>query len=241
VTGEVLYRLSGVWKDYGDRRILDIPSLEIYQGELFCLVGPSGAGKSTLLRLLHFLEPVSGGHIQFKGLNLSYPLPLSIRRTISMVFQRPELLNLSVWDNVALGLQLRGKKDRQRVWDALEAVELLDLKDAPANTLSGGEVQRVALARVMVLLPEVLLLDEPTANLDPYHVALVENVVRDLHQRNGTSIILVTHNVFQARRLAERVGLLLGGQIIEVAETETFFQSPSDPRSLTFVRGEMIY
>jgi tungstate transport system ATP-binding protein len=93
----------------------------------------------------------------------------------------------------------------------------------------------------MVLLPEVLLLDEPTANLDPYHVALVENVVRDLHQRNTNSIILVTHNVFQARRLAERVGLLLGGQIIEVAETETFFQSPSDPRSLTFVRGEMIY
>lgn len=241
MTGEVLYCLSGVWKDYGERRILDIPSLEIFQGEIFCLVGPSGAGKSTLLRLLHFLEPVSGGYIQFKGLNLFYPLPLSVRRTISMVFQRPALLDLSVWDNVALGLQLRGKKDRQRVWDALEAVELLDLKDAPASTLSGGEVQRVALARVMVLLPEVLLLDEPTANLDPYHVALVENVVRDLHQRNGTTIVLVTHNVFQARRLAGRVGLLLGGQIIEVAEAEKFFHSPSDPRSLAFVRGELIY
>ena len=102
-------------------------------------------------------------------------------------------------------------------------------------------MQRVALARALVIRPRVLLLDEPTANLDPYNVGLIEEIVRGHNAEHGTTVILVTHNVFQARRLAHRAGLLLGGKLIELADTDTFFTAPSDPRTAAFVRGDMVY
>ena len=110
-----------------------------------------------------------------------------------------------------------------------------------ARTLSGGEAQRVALARAIVLNPDVLLLDEPTANLDPYNVSLIENIARRINEQHKTSLVLVTHNVFQAKRLAHRVAFLLDSKVVEVGEVTTFFESPSDPRTAAFVRGEMIY
>jgi tungstate transport system ATP-binding protein len=110
-----------------------------------------------------------------------------------------------------------------------------------ARTLSGGEAQRVALARAIVLQPDVLLLDEPTANLDPYNVGLIEDIVQALNRQREATMVLVTHNVFQAKRLAHRVALLLEGQIVEVSDVETFFESPRDPRTAAFVRGEMVY
>jgi tungstate transport system ATP-binding protein len=111
----------------------------------------------------------------------------------------------------------------------------------PARTLSGGEAQRVAVARAMVLQPDVLLLDEPTANLDPYNVGLIEDIAGRLNRERGTTLVLVTHNVFQAKRLAHRVALLLEGQIVEITGVDTFFESPRDPRTAAFVRGEMVY
>ena len=110
-----------------------------------------------------------------------------------------------------------------------------------ARSLSGGEMQRVALARALILRPRVLLLDEPTANLDPYHVDQAEQLIREANARDGTTVVLVTHHVFQARRLAHRTGLMLGGRLVELAETAAFFSSPADPRTSAFVRGEMIY
>jgi tungstate transport system ATP-binding protein len=118
---------------------------------------------------------------------------------------------------------------------------LLPLAKTSAATLSGGEAQRVALARALVLEPEVLLLDEPTANLDPYNVALMENLITALNREQGTTIVLVTHNVFQARRLTHRVLLLLEGRMVEVGETEVVFTRPRDPRTAAFIRGEMVY
>jgi tungstate transport system ATP-binding protein len=112
---------------------------------------------------------------------------------------------------------------------------------APAHKLSGGEMQRVALARALVIDPAVLLLDEPTANLDPYNIGLIEDIVRQHNRERSTTVVLVTHNVFQARRLAHRVGLMLAGRVVEVADTPTFFDSPSDPRTAAFVRGDMVY
>jgi tungstate transport system ATP-binding protein len=118
---------------------------------------------------------------------------------------------------------------------------LLDLAHQRARTLSGGEAQRVALARAIVLRPDVLLLDEPTANLDPYNVGLIEEIIQRRNREQGTTLVLVTHNVFQAKRLAHRVALMLEGSIVEVTDVETFFESPEDPRTAAFVRGEMVY
>jgi tungstate transport system ATP-binding protein len=241
---EPIYQLRTVAKEYSGRRVLSVERLEIRRGEVFALVGPSGAGKSTLLRLLNFLEPPTNGSIRFLGaeFSASRPVPLQLRRRVTTVFQRPTLLNRSVWANVRYGLQLRGQHNAaRRVEMALEQVGLTDLARQQARTLSGGEAQRVALARAMVLQPDVLLLDEPTANLDPYNVGLIEDIVRSLNRERGTSLVLVTHNVFQARRLADRVALLLEGQIVEVADVKTFFESPRDPRTTAFVRGEMVY
>jgi tungstate transport system ATP-binding protein len=147
-----------------------------------------------------------------------------------------------VWDNVAYGLRLRGQRGvRTQVRAALEHVGLSALASQRARTLSGGEAQRVALARAMVLQPDVLLLDEPTANLDPYNVTLIEEIIQTLNRERGTTLVLVTHNVFQARRLAQRAALLLDGRLVEVADAEAFFQSPHDPRTAAFVRGDMVY
>jgi tungstate transport system ATP-binding protein len=241
---EWMYRLHEVTKTYGARRVLDVAHLEVRPGEILALVGPSGAGKSTLLRLLNFLEPPTGGSIHFHGVQFDadHPMPLRMRRRVTTVFQRPILLNRSVEANIHYGLRLRGTHSpASQVAEALERVGLRDLARQRARTLSGGEAQRVSLARAMVLQPDVLLLDEPTANLDPYNVGMIEETVRALNDRQGTTVVLVTHNIFQARRLAHRVGLLLDGQIVEVGETSAFFTSPRDPRTAAFVRGDMVY
>ncbi len=238
----LVYRLEGLQKQYGARRVVDIDELEVQAGEILALVGPSGSGKSTLLRLLNLIESPSNGTIIFRGRMLANtPAPLSLRRQVTTVFQRPVLLKGSVHENVAYGLRLRSWPVDGQVDRILERVRLADMARARALKLSGGEMQRVALARALVIEPAVLLLDEPTANLDPYNVGLIEDIVRQNNQARGTTIVLVTHNVFQARRLAHRVGLMLSGKLVEVAPTQAFFDSPSDPRTAAFVRGDMVY
>lgn len=241
---DFMYRLQNVSKEYAGRRVLQVETLKIERGEVFALVGPSGAGKSTLLRLLNFLEPPTTGRIRFLDVEFSanQPMPLQYRRRVTTVFQRPVLLNRSVQANVGYGLSLRGLGDSEgEVEKALAQVSLQHLARQRARTLSGGEAQRVALARAIVLQPDVLLLDEPTANLDPYNVGLIEEIVIKLNHERGTTLVLVTHNVFQAKRLAHRVALMLDSQPVEVAGVDAFFESPQDPRTAAFVRGEMVY
>lgn len=240
---DALYVLEGIRKTYGGRCVLDIDQLRVQSGEVLGVVGPSGAGKSTLLRLLNFLEVPDGGRLTFQGRQAQEGgVPLATRRQVTTVFQRPVLLSSSVVRNVAYGLRLRGMRDgRQEVEQVLARVGLADLARAPARTLSGGEAQRVALARALILHPVALLLDEPTANLDPYNVGLIEDAVRSMNREKGTTVVLVTHNIFQARRLAHRVVLLLGGRVVEAANVPDFFDNPRDPRTDAFVRGEMVY
>lgn len=241
---EEVYVLDNLVKRYDSRTICHIGHLEIYQGEILGIMGPSGAGKSTLLRMLNFLEAATSGTIRFNGFvaNGNGRLPLEVRRKVTTVFQEPVLLSTSVRANVAYGLWLRGQKGvGHRLQQALEQVGLSHLSKAPAHTLSAGEKQRVALARAMVVAPEVLLLDEPTANLDPYNVSLIEELISAVNREQGTTIVLVTHNVFQARRLAHRAMLMLEGRMVEVGETERLFTRPQDPRTLAFIRGEMVY
>ena len=243
LTQERMYCLEQVAKDYGSKRVLEVPFLEIKRGEIFALVGPSGAGKSTLLRLLNFLEAPSQGKILFHDIEFSVDkeMPLDLRRKVTTVFQQPRLLSRSVKANVTYGLELRGQNHAgQRINETLDKVGLGDIASQAARTLSGGQAQRVALARAMVIDPDVLLLDEPTANLDPYNVGLIESIIKSLNQDKHTTLVLVTHNIFQAKRLADRVAFLLDGKVIEVSDAETFFNHPVDPRTGAFVRGEMV-
>lgn len=241
---ETLFQLRQVQKQYGSTLAVDIDNFQVQSGETLCLVGPTGAGKSTLLRLLAAVEQPTRGEIDFQGKpGYARTLPIAARRQITMVFQRPILLTGTVRSNVEYGLQLRGGKESSasKVDNILEALGLSKLAAQSAHTLSGGQTQLVALARSLLLEPDVLLLDEPTANLDPAHVALVEQVIQADFQQRKTSIIWATHNLFQARRVAQRVALFLNGRLIEAAPTEVFFESPSDPRTRDFVEGNMIY
>ena len=243
-TGPSLYDVRDLSIRYGTRQVLTVDHLQIRRGEILALVGPSGAGKSTLLRCLNLLETPDAGRIQFEGHTFSKTQtpPLEVRRRITTVFQRPMLLKRTVAANVAYGLRLRGQHGIDaRVRAALDEVGLRDLAHQHARTLSGGEAQRVALARALILQPDALLLDEPTANLDPYNVDLIERIVTRPTRERQTTTVLVTHNVFQAKRMAHRVALLLEGRVVEVADTATFFDHPSDPRTAAFVRGEIVY
>lgn len=237
------YTLRQTAQTYDDRTVLAVAELDVRAGEILALVGPSGAGKSTLLRLLAFLERPASGELTFQGRPCGTDWPdLPARRRVTMVVNPPQLLRRSVFDNVAYGLRVRGsRRPAEAVSAAIREVGLTDLTGALAPTLSGGERQRVALARALVLRPEVLLLDEPTANLDPGNVGLIERIISRRNADSGTTVVMVTHNIFQARRLAQRVGLLLNGAVVEIASTEEFFQRPRLPQTAAFVRGDMTY
>lgn len=239
-----IFRVEDLVKVYGGREVLRIPQLRITRGEVFCLVGPSGAGKSTLLRLLNFLEPTTQGSIHFEGvrINGAGPPPIDVQRRVTTVFQRPVLFDTTVYANVIYGLRLRGEHHaRRKVQSIMDDLGLTPLAQQPARSLSGGEQQRVALARALVLEPGGLLMDEPTAHLDPANVALIEQMVQRINRERGTTVVLVTHNVFQAKRLAHRVALLLDGQVVEVSDPRTFFESPRDARTAAFASGQMVY
>jgi tungstate transport system ATP-binding protein len=159
-----------------------------------------------------------------------------------MVFQRPVLLHGTVEENVSIGLRLRGERNTAgRVQAVLEHVGLGKKRRQQAVTLSGGEHQRVALARAMVLQPQALLLDEPTANLDPQNVALVETLVQQTQAELGSTVVWVTHNPVQESRVAERAILLLDGAVVEHSDTKVFFSDAATPRTQAFLEGRMIW
>jgi tungstate transport system ATP-binding protein len=238
---DAIYRLESVRHGYNARTVLDIECLEVMRGETLALMGPSGAGKSTLLRLLQFLERPTAGRLVFEGQSVDAEPPLQVRRRVTTVFQHPVMLDRSVRDNVAYGLRVRGTRRSQAHIDSLlEEVGLAPFAGARARTLSGGEVQRVAIARALAFNPDVLLLDEPTANLDPRNVRLVEELIGGRHAQ-GVTIVLAVHQIFQARRLADRTALLLDGRIVEVGATHAVLDAPQDPRTRAFLTGDMIY
>jgi tungstate transport system ATP-binding protein len=234
------YRITTLRHRYRDRVVLDVPALDIARGETLAVIGPSGAGKTTLLRLLQFLERPTEGRIEYAGAPAVIPVPIEISRTVTTVFQRSVMLDRSVCDNVAFGRRLRGGRALADVDALVERLALKHLAQENARSLSGGEMQRVALARAIATGAGVLLLDEPAANLDPRNVAIVEAMIKELQGR-GTTLVLVTHNTHEARRLASRTLVLLDGQMVEVGPTAAIFDSPSDPRTQSFLRGDLVY
>ncbi len=193
------------------------------------ILGPNGAGKSTLLRLMHGLLRPSGGR-------LIWPQPMSQ----GMVFQRPVMLRSSVAANVAYGLKLRGvpaRERRQCTLEMLSRVGLTHLAGRQARRLSGGEQQRIALARAWALKPEVLFLDEPTASLDPASSREIERIIAEI-AASGTKVVLTTHNLGQARRLADEVLYLEGGRLIEQTPAVEFFHRPRSAAARDFIAEE---
>ncbi len=219
------------------RMLLNEISLEIGAGGPTCILGPNGAGKTTLLRICHGLIEPTAGSVSWGATDWT-----AARRRQAMVFQRPILLRRSVLGNLEHALRLRHlarAEVSRRVEAALERVGLTELAQRPARRLSGGEQQRVALARAWALEPEVLLLDEPTANLDPNAVQAIERTVAAMHAA-GVAIIMTTHDLGQARRLAQRIIFLHDGRAVEDAPAARFFAGPTSPQAAAFVRGDLV-
>lgn len=214
------------------------------RGRIHAIIGPSGVGKSVLLRLLNLLEEATSGEIYFDGKALKENNYLKLQRRMTLVFQKPALFNTSVYENVAYGLKVRRENKGSvfgKVRKALEVVGLKGYEHKRARNLSGGEKQRVAIARAMVLEPEILFLDEPTSDLDPRNVAIIEELINYINREFKTTIVIATHNMFQARRLAHQASFLFGGRIIESGNAQEIFTNPKDRRILRFIEGKMIF
>jgi tungstate transport system ATP-binding protein len=211
-------------------------SAKIEAGPRTIILGPNGAGKSVLMRLCHgLLEPTSGSIVWHGARNVD------VRRRQAMVFQRPVMLRRSALANVVYGLQLAGKSRREstlRAMDVLEVVGLEHQADRPARVLSGGEQQRLALARAWALGPDVLFLDEPTANLDPASTQDIERIIQAIHA-SGTKIIMTTHNLGQARRLGDEIVFISNGRLMEHTPIDRFFKEPASSEAAAFIKGEL--
>ncbi|UMZ75480.1 Tungstate uptake system ATP-binding protein TupC [Natranaerofaba carboxydovora] len=244
MTNLSVYELKNITKAYQGKTVLKIDELSINQKEIFALIGPSGSGKSTLFRLLNFVESPDTGTIKLfdKTFKAGETPDLNIRRKVTTVFQTPLLMTSSVMQNVIYPLKIRKEKiDEERVEKVLSGLGLSELKKQRADKLSGGEAQRVSLARAIIFKPEIILLDEPTANLDPTNVKIIEDIILDYVKNEKATVIVVTHNVFQAKRLANRVGLLYKGEMVEENDKETFFENPASKITKDFLSGELIH
>jgi len=241
-----LFQVLKVKKYYGERLALDIDEMLLEKDRTYAILGPNGAGKSTLLRLLNLLDRPDSGSIYFMGqpTDQGESIRLEMARRMCMVFQQPYIFRTTVYNNVAYGLNIRrikSREKRKRIERALAITGLQGYANRPAQKLSGGEMQRVALARALALEPEVLLLDEPTANLDPSSVQVIENIIRHIRAEKRTTVIIVTHNLFQARRIADETILLVNGRLTEMKPTEILFANPQDDRTRAFLDGSMVY
>jgi ABC-type sulfate/molybdate transport systems ATPase subunit len=223
----------------GGRTTLFIDALQIQPGEVLALVGPNGAGKSTLLLALAHLIPVEHGQILFRGRPLSEWDVLEYRRKIAFVFQEPLLLDLAVAQNVALGLRFRGlgRQDVEvRAGQWLRALGIAPLAKRRASQLSGGEAQRVSLARALALDPELLLLDEPFGSLDPPAREKLIDDLSALLAQDHRATVLVTHDLKEAARLGDRIGVIVGGRLRQVGTARQIKARPADQEVAEFLR-----
>jgi tungstate transport system ATP-binding protein len=218
----------------GGRLLIDRVSMELAEGPRTVILGANGAGKSVLMRLCHGLLSPTGGSIEWRGGSNG-------RNRQAMVFQRPVMLRRSALSNIVYALRLVGisaHESEMRARDVLEAVGLERVAGRPARVLSGGEQQRLALARAWALGPEVLFLDEPTANLDPGATRDVETLIGQI-RAGGTKIVMTTHNLGQAKRLGDEILFLSQGRLVERAPVDRFFSNPVSAEAVAFIREEL--
>jgi len=244
-------RLEGLRAFYGQAEQVKGIDLEFPANEVTAIIGPSGCGKSTMVRCINRMhEEIPGAHAQGRVLleNLDVYDPsvdvVAVRRAVGMVFQKPNPFpTMSVFDNVAAGLRLTSRRRgdmRGKVESALRSAglweEVSDRLDEPGSGLSGGQQQRLCIARSLAVDPEVILMDEPCSALDPVATLKIEELIDELKQR--VTIVIVTHNMQQAARVADRTAFMLDGKLVEVGATEQIFTNPSDPRTEEYVTGK---
>ncbi len=232
-----LIELRGVEKRFHDVIALNDITLGVKEGEIFGVMGANGAGKTTLLRIMALIEKPTSGHYFYRN----EPVNEAIRKKITMVFQQPVMLKGTVFDNVALPLRFRNLRNsdaEERVISALKLVGMRKHAHSDARSLSGGEKKKVSIARAIACDPEVFLFDEPTSSLDPSSTRIIESLMRRLRDM-GKTIVFATHNLFQARRLADRIAHLHEGQLMDLGDTERIFSEPKNEMTARFISGEI--
>jgi tungstate transport system ATP-binding protein len=230
--------LRETYKKYDGVLAIKDLSLKVMESKVLSIIGPNGSGKTTLLRMMALLDKPTSGQIYWKGDMVNGSNMAALRGKITMVFQRSVILNRTVYENVAYGLEIRKLRDaevRRRVMHALELVGMRRYTNRRAKKLSGGEQQRMAIARALVLEPELLLLDEPTSNLDPKNTIAIEGIIRGIRK---TTVVFATNNPFQAKRLSDQVAFLMDGNLVKEGSTREILNRPRDERIKKFIRGE---
>jgi tungstate transport system ATP-binding protein len=236
--------VSNIHKNYSGLTVLKDCSFSFEKNGIYVLIGPNGSGKSTFLRICALLEEPDSGVVSFLSVDSSIKKDINLRRRISLVLPKIGVFNKTVFKNVAYGLNIRKcrkQEVRRRVEHALELVGLIHKKNQNALTLSSGETQRLSVARAMVIEPEILFLDEPTASLDPQSTTIIEETIQKIKEDNKITIIMITHNVFQAQRLADTVLFMYEGRILDHGTNKEFFKKPKDEKAYRFITGQMIY
>lgn len=231
-------KLINISKKYRNVEALKSMSLTLQGGRIIVLLGVNGAGKTTLMRVMAGLENADSGELLFNNQNIDCN---TLRQVSTLVFQKSAMFSTNVYSNLAYGLRIRKvPKDeiKKKVAEALQAVRLAGFEKRSAKKTSGGEQQRLALARAFLLESQVLLLDEPTANLDPNSAAIIEKAIVS-RKSSGRIIVMATHNLSQARRIADEIVHIYNGNIVEVADPSSFFESPKSEISRKFVNGEL--
>jgi len=253
---------ANVGKSYGGKTVLDGCSFDFLKDGIYAILGPNGSGKSTFLRVCALLEEPDRGRVDFfeDGIPPRENAPdsagpstttgpyleknIRLRRRITLLLPKIGVFNTTVYQNVAYGLKVRDiskKEIEEKVGHALELVGLSDKKIVNACGLSSGETQRLGIARALVIEPEIIFLDEPTSSLDPHNTSIIEDAIVRIAEKKRTIIIMVTHNMFQARRLSDHVLFMHGGRIIDHGATKEFFAQPKDERAHRFITGQMVY
>lgn len=221
-------------RDYGTKRVLDLDSVIIEKGTRTAIIGPNGAGKSTLLNIISRIDLATGGEVVYES---------ESPRMVTQVFQQPYLLRTTVEKNIHYPLRLRKWTEeaiKKRGEELMQDLGLLEIRHQKAWKLSGGETQKVALARALSFRPSLLLLDEPTANIDPATTGEIEEMLLKINREEGTTILFVTHNLAQARRVCNRLLFLDKGKLVESGDCQEILQNPKEEKTRRFIAGELL-
>lgn len=225
-------------------------NLDLYPGEILGVIGPSGSGKTTLLKTLALLldKNLTKGLYKYNKMQILPEINgatsklVDIRKNLIYIHQHPVLFKGSVLQNIKIGLNIRGMDFiKHQIDSLLKDFRLIKLKNRDVKSLSGGELQRVCLVRAMILKPQVLILDEPTQNLDPSNVENIEKNIIQYIKSDSASVVIATHNFFQAQRIAHRTAVLINREIVEVGKTKELFTSPKNAITREFLTGKMVY